>query len=143
MTEAIPRTLTEAWRAVERAPSRILLVEDDLDMRQLLAADLRLNGSEVVEVADGRAALDHFRRSLGAGPSSWIDVVISDFKMPKLSGLKLLAAIREECDILPFILITAFAESAVQGEARRLGVSLVLEKPFDLEALNLAVRRAA
>lgn len=136
-------TLTDAWRAAEHLPPRILLAEDDPTMRQMIADDLRENGFIVIEVEDGRQALDRFRRGLETGSSLWIDVVVSDFKMPKLSGLRLLEAVREECDVLPFILMTAFADVAVQKEARRLGASIVLEKPFDLQTLSLAVRRAA
>jgi CheY-like chemotaxis protein len=135
-------TLTNAWRAVEHVPSRILLADDDADLRQLMADELGEDGSEVIEARDGIDALDRYRGSLESGPSSWFDVIVSDFKMPNLNGLKLLRILRDEWALVPFILMSAFIDSTIQDEARSLGAWTVLKKPIDLEALHLAIRQA-
>jgi CheY-like chemotaxis protein len=135
-------TLCDAWRTTEHMPLRILLADDDANMRHLVATDLRQDGSEVIEAADGLDALDRFRQSFEAGPSLWFDVVLSDFKMPNLGGLKLLSILRTECAFTPFILMSAFVDAKVQQEAERLGAWTVLRKPVDLESLYLAVHRA-
>jgi two-component system C4-dicarboxylate transport response regulator DctD len=135
-------TLTDAWRAAEHIPLRILLADDDAELRGQVASDLSQNGSQVVEVEDGRQALEVFRRSFEADPSHWFDVVVSDLKMPNLSGLELLAALRAECPFVPFILMTAFVDRQVKERALELGAWTILQKPVDLESLYLAVHRA-
>ena len=134
--------LTHAWPVMDHKPLRILLADDNANMRRLVASDLRKDGSTVIEVADGRQALDLFRKSFEDGSSHWFDVVVSDLKMPEVSGLKLLSALRQERCHVPFILITACADPEVDDQARRLGAWTVLQKPVDLESLCLAVHRA-
>jgi len=134
-----PFARCEVPSAAVRAPLRILLAEDDEDTRHLIAFELRDAGANVVETENGRQALDSFRRSFDSGPH--FDLIVSDFKMPKLSGLKLLSAVRESCDVFPFVLMTAYHDGDVQGEARRLGASAILRKPFDFTELRNLIRR--
>ena len=120
--------------------SRVLLAEDDPELLALLAADLRADAHEVVEARDGveLMALVEAQSFAGTGPT----VVVSDIRMPRLSGLEVLAAYPLTCRSVPFILITAFGDDRTRAEAHALGANRVLEKPLDLRHLRDAVREA-
>jgi len=119
--------------AAERRPSRILVVDDERSMRELLAIVLRREGYEVLLAENGRAAIETLEREP-------IDLLISDIKMPDLSGVDVLrAAKRVDQDILG-IMITAFASTETAVEAMRLGACDYLSKPFDVDLLKMKVR---
>ena len=120
--------------------SRVLLAEDDPELRALLAACLRADAHEVMEAEDGveLMALVEAQTFAGTGPT----VVVSDIRMPRLSGLEVLAAYPLTCRSVPFILITAFGDDRMRAEAHALGANRVLEKPLDLSHLRDAVRDA-
>src|SRR5207302_6455326 len=112
-----------------RAP-RILVVDDERSMRELLAIVLRREGYEVVLAENGRGAIEALEREP-------IDILISDIKMPDLSGVDVLrAAKRIDQDILG-IMITAFASTDSAVEAMRLGACDYLSKPFDIDLLKM------
>jgi two-component system response regulator AtoC len=121
--------------------SRVLLAEDDPELRALLAAELRADAHEVMEAEDGveLMALVEAQSFAGTpGPT----VVVTDVRMPRLSGLDVLAAYPLTCRSVPFILITAFGDDRTRAEAHALGANRVLEKPLDLTHLRDAVREA-
>src|SRR5262245_6986020 len=120
--------------------SRVLLAEDDPELRALMAAELRADAHEVMEAQDGveLMALVESQSFAGSGPT----VVVSDIRMPRLSGLDVLAAYPVTCRTVPFILITAFGDDRTRAEAHALGANRVLEKPLDLSHLRAAVREA-
>jgi CheY-like chemotaxis protein len=123
---------------------RVLLAEDDVEMRRMIVAKLEGAGLEVIELPDGGELLAYLVTCAGfmnlfRAP----DVVVSDMRMPGSSGLEVLSAIRKNGWSLPFILITAFGSDEVLEEARALGVAAVLDKPFNLDALVAAIRVAA
>ena len=102
-------------------------------MRELLAIVLRREGYEVLLAENGRAAIDALERES-------IDLLISDIKMPDMSGVDVLrAAKRIDQDILG-IMITAFASTETAVEAMRLGACDYLSKPFDVDLLRMKVR---
>lgn len=120
-------------------PPRVLLAEDDPAMRALVAAVLQADGCEVVEARD----LEHLADVVAGyaeGPDS-IAMIISDIRMPGLSGLELLAALRAARWSTPVLLITAFGSDETHAEATQLGAIAVLDKPFSLERLRALVRR--
>src|SRR6202158_994950 len=127
-------TLTEpAPVAADRRPPRILVVDDERSMRELLAIVLRREGYEVLLAENGRAAIELLEREP-------VDLLISDIKMPDLSGVDVLrAAKRINQDILG-IMITAFASTETAVEAMRLGACDYLSKPFDVDLLKMKVR---
>ena len=114
-------------------------------MRALLAEVLERDGWEVVPAKDGTELLGliagQVYRTLRRAPA--IDLIISDVRMPGLTGLEVLAAIRRVDWAVPVILITAFGDRVVHGEAHRLGAVAVLDKPFSLDRLRAAAARAA
>jgi two-component system response regulator PilR (NtrC family) len=126
-------TDTVAPTLAEPRPPRILVVDDERSMRELLAIVLRREGYEVLLAESGRAAVDTLEREP-------IDLLISDIKMPDLSGVEVLrAAKRIDKDILG-IMITAFASTESAVEAMRLGACDYLSKPFDIDLLKMKVR---
>jgi len=118
--------------ADQRQP-RILVVDDERSMRELLAIVLRREGYEVLLAENGKSAI----ATLEKEP---VDILISDIKMPDLSGVDVLrAAKRIDQDILG-IMITAFASTETAVEAMRLGACDYLSKPFDVDLLRMKVR---
>jgi two-component system response regulator PilR (NtrC family) len=127
-TETLPVT-----PATDRRPPRILVVDDERSMRELLAIVLRREGYEVLLAENGRAAIDLLEREP-------VDLLISDIKMPDLSGVDVLRAAKAiDQDILG-IMITAFASTESAVEAMRLGACDYLSKPFDIDLLKMKVR---
>ena len=119
--------------ATDRRPPRILVVDDERSMRELLAIVLRREGYEVLLAENGRTAVDMLEREP-------IDLLISDIKMPDLSGVDVLRAAKKiDQDILG-IMITAFASTETAVEAMRLGACDYLSKPFDIDLLKMKVR---
>ena len=126
--EPVPKT--------ERAPPpRILVVDDERSMRELLAIVLRRDGYDVILAENGRTALGVLEREP-------FDLLISDIKMPDMSGVEVLRAAKQiDQDILG-IMITAFASTDTAIEAMRLGAHDYLSKPFDVDELKINVRNA-
>lgn len=122
---------------------RVLVAEDDPDMRRLIATSLRMAGNKVVEATDGIDVLDRMETTIRDLCPDAFDVIVSDINMPGLSGLDVLAALRCTHWTTPVVLITAFGDEETRAEARELGAAAVLDKPLDPEALRSAVRAAA
>jgi two-component system response regulator PilR (NtrC family) len=102
-------------------------------MRELLAIVLRREGYDVLLAENGRTAIAMLERDA-------IDVLISDIKMPDMSGVEVLRAAKKvDPDILG-IMITAFASTETAVEAMRLGACDYLSKPFDIDLLKMKVR---
>jgi DNA-binding response OmpR family regulator len=119
----------------EGAAARILVVEDDPEMLALVQEMLREDGYEALGSPDTLSALMHL---MGEGA----DVLVTDWKMPALSGLHLLESARRCLPDLPVILITAFADPALERQARAGGASSILAKPFRHGELLHHVRSA-
>lgn len=124
-------------------PRRVLLAEDELTTRRDIATALRQAGWDVVEADDGMELLRHIEREAveGEGPSSF--VVIAGSRIPELTGIDVLAALRCAYWQTPVILLTPTHDDDTRAEAEELGASAVLEGPVDLKTLHAAVRRAA
>ena len=120
----------------------VLLAEDDIHTRHLLAWALRTAGYDVVEAGDGIEVLDEMDARIRKNCARPFGVIILDVNMPFLTGLDLLAALRSAQWTTPVILITAFGDEAIRTEARELGAFAILEKPLELDELRTAVLRA-
>src|SRR5689334_5921440 len=117
----------------EQRPPRILVVDDERSMRELLAIVLKREGYEVLVAENGASAIATLEREP-------VDILISDIKMPDVSGVEVLrAAKRIDQDILG-IMMTAFASTETAVEAMRLGACDYLSKPFDVDLLKMKVR---
>ncbi len=137
----VPSPQTGEMRGVIAGPARVAVVEDDPEMRALIASTLRCDGYAVVELRGGDAFIAYLGDTLRQAALPRVDAIVSDIRMPGLSGMDLLAGLRKVSTI-PFILITAFGSPETHAEARSLGATAVLDKPFDMDELRSVVRRA-
>ena len=112
---------------------RILIVDDELHVAIVLAESVRLQGHEAIVARSGQEGLALLDQTAP-------DAVFLDIVMPKLSGIEVLRRIRETHPSLPVIVITGRASSKQIDEARRLGVSDVIEKPPALRNLDEALQ---
>ena len=118
----------------------VCLIEDDADLRMALARTLRAEGYRVVEAADGADVIGRLSTDVpGFGPMATIDVIVTDQRMPRVTGLDVLEHVRTTDWATPVILMTAFYDEDLAREARRLGALAVLPKPLDLDDLLDAI----
>jgi DNA-binding response OmpR family regulator len=121
----------------------LLLVEDDTEMRRMLAAALRRDGHHVIEQANGDDALDWLGPGVLDGDLERIpDLVVSDVRLPYFTGLEILESLQIARRRIPVILITGFPDHDTYALAAELGAECVLEKPFDLGELRAAIHLA-
>jgi two-component system response regulator PilR (NtrC family) len=113
---------------------KILIADDDPKFQELMQFNLEKQGFDVMVCSDGLAAKELIDRKT-------VDLIISDYMMPKMDGLQLLRALREEGRDIPFILITGYGSIDSTMEAIELGTVEYLTKPFDLEEINLVARK--
>lgn len=124
--------------ADEEKSLRILLAEDNHELRRLMSFVLRREGHDVVEVQDGSALLETLAFSIVEGGRKAFDLVICEQLLPRMPGLAVLAGLRARDRDLPFILITGNTE--IQAQARQLG-AWVLSRPLTMDAIRRAVRQ--
>jgi len=113
--------------------ANVLVVEDDRLNRKLICKVLRNEGHQVFEASDGAEALELLYEQR-------FDLVITDFMMPKLNGLKLVEQLHSLQPRLPIIFITGYL-SAISGRAILDNVAKVIPKPFELDVLRSSVQR--
>ena len=113
-------------------PARILVVDDDENLRWVLKTQLEDMGYSVSTAIDGEQALAAIERELPA-------LILTDLKMPGLSGLELLDRIRADYPEMPVVIITAFATIQNAVQAMRAGAYDYLTKPIDYDELALVV----
>jgi DNA-binding response OmpR family regulator len=118
-----------------RAP-RVLLAEDDNELRKLLAGALRRNGYDVIEICDGLQLRDRLEYSrLLFGDHYDFDLIISDVRMPGLGGLDVVSAMADVARRPPVIMITAFGDQQTYIRAMQLKAVAFFDKPFDIDSL--------
>lgn len=113
----------------------ILIVDDEQSMRDFLSIMFKREGYEVTAVADAAAALKQLTKEA-------VDLVISDIRMPGMSGLELLAELKSSQPELPVIMVTAFASPDDAVEAMKNGAFDYLAKPFEVDELRKVVKAA-
>jgi DNA-binding NtrC family response regulator len=118
----------------ETETKRVLIADDELNMRRVLEAILRRDGYDVVTAANGNEAL----ANMGRG----INMVITDLKMPVLDGMGLLRKLSVDYPDVPVVMITAHGSVENAVEAVKLGAFDYLEKPFDQEQIHQIVAKA-
>jgi len=114
---------------------KVLIVDDQSEVREFLSDFLSLKGYEVVQASDGKQGIDVFQQE---NP----DVAIVDVEMPVLNGLqfsKKALAIRND---FPILIVTAFLEKYSNSDFLELGVRNVLQKPIDLNVLYSEIEKA-
>ncbi len=114
---------------------RVLIADDEKNMRWVLGQALTADGYEVLEAQDGKSALEIVNES----PP---DLMILDHKMPAPDGMEVLRRVRSKNLLFPVIMLTAHGNVALAVEAMKAGATEYLTKPFDLEELKLAIDKA-
>ena len=113
---------------------RILIVDDEPSMREMLRIVLRRDGYEVELADSGRIAIEQLRQS-------HFDLLLSDIKMPDISGVDVLRAAKEiNRDVVAFMM-TAYASTSTAVDAMRLGAVDYFTKPFSVDELRLKIRQ--
>lgn len=115
--------------------ARILIVDDDAGQRSLLDTFLRSQGFQTVTVESGERALEELQKSL-------FDLMITDVRMPGISGLETMRRARQLHGTMPILLVTAYADVRDAVGAVKDGALDYLAKPIDFDELLVTVRRA-
>jgi len=126
--------------AVAVTAPRILVAEDDIEMRRLLSWQLRNAGYKVTECGDGYQLLDQLGNPVNKTESNDFDLIISDIRMPGVSGLDVLEGMYLSDWFTPMILITAFGDAEIHERAEKFGAASMFDKPFEIEDLLAKIR---
>ena len=113
---------------------KILVVDDEQHVRQLIGKVLEKEGYEVLTACNGEEGLEIFQKNN-------IDLIISDIKMPKMNGIEFLHKVKEQEPGVGFILITAFATMETAIDAIKSGAQDYVTKPFDIKEILNAVKK--
>ena len=126
----------------ESAP-RVLIADDDPDIRAELVSALSEDGYEVIEAADGNQLLEAVVQAFTDDDGEpRYDAIVTDVMMPGFSGLDVLTAMRTKTTRIPVLVITAFGDDRTVRMAASLGAVAVFRKPFDLDDFRTALLNA-
>jgi two-component system, NtrC family, response regulator AtoC len=114
---------------------QVLIVDDEPNLRKILAAQLSRDGYDVLTAEDGEQGLSVLREH-------HIDLVVTDLRMPKVDGMTLLRKAHEEDPDLPIVMITAHGTIDTAVEALKIGAFDYLTKPFDKDEVRQIVAKA-
>lgn len=114
---------------------KILIADDEKNMRWILHKNLKEEGFVVIEAADGQEAFTLF---IDSEP----DMIILDYRMPGIDGIEILKRIKTINEKVPVIMITAHGSTDAAVEAMKLGATDYISKPFDMEELKIAIKKA-
>jgi DNA-binding NtrC family response regulator len=118
------------------APTRVLVVDDEKGLRDMLSYALRRLGCEVSVAEDGE-------RGVAAARAADFDVVICDVMMPGMSGVAVLEILKREQPLVEVIMVTGFPTIETSARSAELGAFEYLAKPYDLMALCALLKTAA
>lgn len=112
---------------------QILIVDDQPDVREILSDFLTFKGFKVIQAGDGKVALEKYA-------THQPDAAVVDVEMPVLNGLQFSRQVLSEKKDFPIIIITAYLEKYSKEIFVNLGVRSVLQKPIDLNELNIKLQ---
>jgi CheY-like chemotaxis protein len=127
---------------IQSEPLVVMVADDDDDFRALVVAALQADGHATLEAHDGQELLVLLEQGQGGAPSLRPNLLITDVKMPKLSGLGVLEVLRGAHSSMPVVVVSALTDESIGTVAMRLGAVGVLHKPFDTDDLLTAVYNA-
>ena len=111
---------------------RILIVDDEVSIREFLEIMLKKEGYDPTSVSDGQAALDILKKKS-------FDLIISDLQMPGITGLELLKQVKDQDPEILFMMITAFGSTETAVEAMKLGAYDYITKPFKIDEVRINI----
>jgi DNA-binding NtrC family response regulator len=114
---------------------KVLIVEDKESMAQMLRETLELEGYETVVAKDGAEGIKRIK-------DTKVDIILTDLKLPKKDGLKVLKESKEKNPLIPVIVMTAFGSIETAVTAMKLGASDFITKPLDTDHLLMLIKRA-
>src|SRR6478736_5163247 len=114
-------------------PAKILVADDEQNLRRVLVALLRREGHEVVQAASGLEAIERLAD---------VDVVITDLRMPGADGMEVLRTASKNHPHVPVIMITAYGSVGQAVEAIKAGAFDYIEKPFEQDAIKMVIEKA-
>jgi two-component system, NtrC family, response regulator AtoC len=114
-------------------PAKILVADDEQNLRRVLTALLRREGHDVLQAASGLEAIEHLGQ---------VDVVITDLRMPGADGMEVLRTASAKHPHVPVIMITAYGSVGQAVEAIKAGAFDYIEKPFEQDAIRMVIEKA-
>src|SRR6185369_12969793 len=114
-------------------PAKILVADDEQNLRRVLVAMLRREGHDVVQAASGVEAIERLAD---------VDVVITDLRMPGADGMEVLRTAARSFPQVPVIMITAYGSVGQAVEAIKAGAFDYIEKPFEQDSIRTIVEKA-
>lgn len=116
--------------------TRILVAEDDPDLRDAIGDLLSAHGFEVVGLEDGSEVAEYIRESVELdAPKPRVHALLTDLRMPNMSGAEVLSYFQSLGWHLPTVVLTAFGDPDTRRELLELGAAVVLPKPVDPDEL--------
>lgn len=114
---------------------RILIVDDNAEIREIVQEYLADSDCQIEGAGNGKEALEKYDKNP-------YDIIITDLKMPGISGIELIKLIKQKTDTIEFIIITGYASVDTAIEAVRIGAFDYIVKPFRMEELKVAIKNA-
>jgi CheY-like chemotaxis protein len=124
----------------ESTPS-VLLAEADKEVRKLLKYSLTKCGYSVIECSHGVELMRRLGTFATADKPDKVDLIITDIRMPGISGLEIFKEIKNEGGFPPFILISASRDKVLRNQAKRFGAVSIFDNPFDVDELLIKVMK--
>ena len=118
---------------------RVLVVDDEPDVRKVVKMTLTKAGYDVIEAEDGEKAIEAIKE--GENPLL-LDVIISDIRMPKINGVEAINYFQQQWPRVPLIVLTGFPDMEMATGFIKKGVVDYLVKPVEKEKLTIAVAKA-
>ena len=123
------------YSGVNVAKSKILIVDDEVSMREFLEIMLSKEGHKVSSAGSGKEALNMLNDTI-------YDLIVSDVQMPGMNGIELLRNVKEVCPDTTVIMITAYASTESGVEAMKAGAYDYITKPFKIDEIKLIIKNA-
>ncbi|HEY6187314.1 MAG TPA: ATP-binding protein [Pyrinomonadaceae bacterium] len=117
---------------------RVLVVDDDATVRELLGDTLEEEGCEVVTAKDGEEALEMYNSS-----DQQFDAIFTDIGMKEMSGWDLVSAVRQKCGEIPLAIVSGWGDTISADQQREMKTDWVVAKPFDIDRISQIAKEIA
>jgi len=132
----IPRPLETFAEGVAMAKGKILVVDDEAEVRDVIKLQLEHKGLHVLEAVDGQNAIDILRSGDNLVN---VGVILCDIRMPKVNGVECIQFLREQAPGIPIVVVTGYPDTELATELLEKGVKEYLVKPVQKEKLLAVV----